>query len=98
MTTSTKSSHKTDTSFRSTLLQRVEVNDLLSLVTKLEQMKEDQLKESIPQLFYEISCAQNDQLIQARDVIIDKIVKLFCLQKDLHIQLKTRTLKPYVLH
>ncbi|KAA6379907.1 MAG: hypothetical protein EZS28_024565 [Streblomastix strix] len=73
---------RTNASFRETLSIRVKPNEILSIVGNLEHLKDDELKESLQQLLFLIST----QVIQGADIVIDKIVKLFCLQTNAEIQ------------
>ncbi|KAA6348953.1 MAG: hypothetical protein EZS28_051952, partial [Streblomastix strix] len=77
-----KRSDITQHSFRGTLTS----NEILTIVASLEKEKDEQLKDSLRQLLFLISTSPEGQRIEGGEIIIDKIVKIFCTQNESEIQ------------
>ncbi|KAA6399835.1 MAG: hypothetical protein EZS28_004640 [Streblomastix strix] len=80
-----KEEERSNASIRETLSIRVKPNEILSIVGNLEHLKGEKLKESLQQLLFLISTSL-EEVIQGADLVIDKIVKLFCMQTSSEIQ------------
>ncbi|KAA6326367.1 MAG: hypothetical protein EZS28_053960, partial [Streblomastix strix] len=61
-------------------------NEILTIVASLEKEKGEQLKDSLRQLLFLISTSPEGQRIEGGEMIIDKIVKIFCTQNESEIQ------------
>ncbi|KAA6397749.1 MAG: hypothetical protein EZS28_006727 [Streblomastix strix] len=66
--------------------QPKESDRIFSIVGKLEQLSGDQLKESVQQLLNLITTSPKEQWTHGADIVIDKVVKLFCSQTNNEIQ------------
>ncbi|KAA6357942.1 MAG: hypothetical protein EZS28_046531, partial [Streblomastix strix] len=81
-------SERDDISFRNTLTNPIEHNDIVSIATSLEKQSGEKIKESLQQLLFLISnClpAPEGQPIQGSETVIDKVTNLFCRQNDAEI-------------